>query len=51
MSSDAFKQWLNRIQAAIYRAEDLLGGKADWMYLTKKAENDQFTFLHLSELP
>lgn len=51
MPSDAFQQWLNRLEAAIFRADDLLGGKAQWLELSSKAQNEKFTFLHVSELP
>ena len=51
MSSDAFGQWLNKLEASLFRMEDLLNGKAQWLALNEKAENDTFTFLHLSELP
>jgi hypothetical protein len=51
MPSDAFKQWLNKLEAAIFRADDLLNGKADWSELSSLAANDKFTFLHLNELP
>jgi hypothetical protein len=51
MSSDAFSQWLNKLEASLFRIQDLLDGKAEWNALNAKAENDKFTFLHLSELP
>ena len=51
MASDTFKQWLNKLEAAIFRADDLLAGKAEWLVLSEKAQNEQFTFLHLNELP
>jgi hypothetical protein len=51
MSSDAFGQWLNKLEASLFRVQDLLDGKTQWMTLNEKAENDKFTFLHLSELP
>ena len=51
MSSDAFSQWLNKLEASLFRIQDLLDGKTQWMTLNEKAENDKFTFLHLSELP
>ena len=51
MSSDAFGQWLNKLEASLIRVQDLLDGKAQWMTLNEKAANDKFTFLHLSELP
>lgn len=51
MSSDAFGQWLNKLEASLIRIDDLLDGKAQWLALNEKAENDKFTFLHISELP
>ena len=51
MPSDAFQQWLNKLEAAIFRGDDLLNGKAEWLVLSEKAQNDQFTFLNLNELP
>lgn len=51
MSSDAFSQWLNKLEASQFRIQDLLERQAEWMALNEKAENDRFTFLHLSELP
>jgi hypothetical protein len=50
MSSDAFRQWLNKLESAIFVAEDLIE-KGSWMYLSRKATNDKFTFLHISQLP
>jgi len=51
MPSDTFKQWLNKLEAAIFRADELLSGKAEWLELSSVAQNDKFTFLHVSELP
>ncbi len=53
MDSDTFKQWLNKIEAAIFRVDDLLGGnaKTEWLELSSVAQNDRFTFLRLNELP
>lgn len=51
MPSDTFKQWLNKVESAIFRADELLSGKAEWLELSSVAQNDKFTFLHVSELP
>jgi hypothetical protein len=51
MPSDTFKQWLNKLEASIFRADDLINGKAEWLELSSKAENEKFTFLQVSELP
>jgi hypothetical protein len=51
MPSDTFKQWLNKLEASIFRADDLINGKAEWLELSSLAENDKFTFLQVSELP
>lgn len=51
MPSDTFKQWLNKLESAIFRADELLSGKAEWLELNSKAQNDKFTFLHVAELP
>jgi hypothetical protein len=51
MSSDAFTQWLNKLEASLFRIQDLLDRETQWMTLNENAENDKFTFLHLSELP
>jgi hypothetical protein len=50
MPSDAFRDWLGRLDVAISRADDLLAGK-DWLVLSSLAENEKFTFLQLNELP
>jgi hypothetical protein len=51
MPSDAFTQWLNKLETARFRTRDLLDGKADWLELSPLAANDKFTFLRLNELP
>lgn len=51
MPSDAFTQWLNKIESARFRASDLLDGKAEWLELSPLATNDKFTFLRLNDLP
>ena len=51
MTTEAFKQWLERIEAAVFRIDDLLTSKQDWLTLSEKAVNEKFTFLRLSELP
>ncbi len=51
MTTEAFKQWLERIEAAVFRIDDLLTSKQDWLTLSDKAVNEKFTFLRLSELP
>lgn len=51
MTTESFKQWLERIEAAVFRIEDLLTSKQDWLTLSEKAVNEKFTFLRLSELP
>lgn len=51
MTSDAFRQWLSRLEAAKLRIDDLLTSRHDWLALSEKAVNDKFTFLRLSELP
>jgi len=50
MPSDAFKDWLQRLDVAIRRADDLLAGK-NWLVLSSLAANEKFTFLRLNELP
>lgn len=51
MTTEAFKQWLERVQAAVFRIEDLINNRQDWLTLSEKAVNERFTFLRLSELP
>lgn len=51
MTTEAFKQWLDRLQSAVFRIEDLLTSRQDWLTLSEKAVNDKFTFLRISELP
>ncbi len=51
MTSDAFTQWLARLETAIKRIDDLLDSRADWLTLSDKAVNEKFTFLRLNELP
>lgn len=51
MTTEAFKQWLERLQSAVFRIEDLLNNRPDWLTLSEKAVNDKFTFLRISELP
>jgi len=50
MPSDAFRNWLARLDMAVTRADDILAGK-NWLVLSSLAENERFTFLRLSELP
>ncbi|WP_417389885.1 hypothetical protein [Gimesia sp.] len=51
MSTDSFKEWLDRIESAVFRIDDLLNAEQDWLSLSDQAVNDEFTFLRLSELP
>lgn len=51
MTTEAFTEWLDRVQAAVFRIEDLLNNRQDWLVLSEKAVNEKFTFLRLSELP
>lgn len=53
MDSDTFKQWLNKIEATLFRINDLLDGnnKTEWLELSSVAQNDRFTFLRFNELP
>ncbi|MES2789208.1 MAG: hypothetical protein V4719_06265 [Planctomycetota bacterium] len=51
MTTEAFKQWLDRLQSAVFRIDDLLSSRQDWLTLSEKAVNDKFTFLRVSELP
>lgn len=51
MSTDSFKEWLDRIESAVFRIDDLLNAEQDWLTLSDQAVNDEFTFLRLSELP
>lgn len=51
MTTEAFTEWLERIESAVFRIDDLLKSQQDWLVLSDKAVNDKFTFLKLSELP
>lgn len=51
MTTEAFTEWLERIESAKFRIEDLLKSQQDWLVLSDRAVNDKFTFLKLSELP
>jgi len=51
MSTDSFKEWLDRMESAVFRIDDLLNAEQDWLALSDQAVNDEFTFLRLSELP
>jgi len=51
MTTPAFNNWLDSLGGARDRAKSLvLGGKTDWTTLNNE-DQDQFTFLRLSELP
>ena len=51
MTTEAFKGWLEKVESAIFRIDDLLTSRQDWLTLSDRAVNDKFTFLRLSELP
>ena len=51
MTTEAFTEWLERIESAKFRIEDLLNSQQEWLTLSDRAVNDRFTFLRLSELP
>lgn len=51
MTTEAFKEWLDKVESAIFRIDDLLNSRQDWLTLSDRAVNDKFTFLRLSELP
>lgn len=51
MTTEAFTEWLERIESAVFRIDDLLKSRQDWLVLSERAVNDKFTFLKLSELP
>lgn len=51
MTAEAFKEWLDKVESAIFRIDDLLTSRQDWLTLSDRAVNDKFTFLRLSELP
>lgn len=51
MTTEAFTEWLERIESAVFRIDDLLKSQQDWLVLSDRAVNDKFTFLKLSELP
>ncbi len=51
MTSEAFTEWLDRLESAKFRIDDLLNASQEWMTLSESAINDKFTFLRLSELP
>lgn len=51
MTTPAFNNWLESLATARDRAKSLvLGGKQDWTTLNNE-DDDQYTFLRLSELP
>jgi len=51
MTTPSFNNWLDSLATARDRAKSLvLGGKANWTTLNNEDE-DQYTFLALSELP
>ena len=51
MTSDAFTNWLEKLDIATTRCKDLLESQKDWSYLSEKAAYEKFTFLKLNELP
>ncbi|MFN5196779.1 MAG: hypothetical protein ACK5MS_05765, partial [Planctomyces sp.] len=51
MTTEAFTEWLERIESAVFRIDDLLENRQEWLTLSDRAVNDRFTFLRLSELP
>jgi hypothetical protein len=51
MTSEAFTEWLDRLESAKFRIDDLLNASQEWLTLSESAVNDKFTFLRLSELP
>jgi hypothetical protein len=51
MTAEAFKDWLDKVESARFRIDDLLSSRQDWLELSDRAVNDKFTFLRLSELP
>ena len=53
MTPEAFKDWLRRLEAAMFATDELLSSKTqdNWYTLNAKAVNAKFTFLKLSELP
>ena len=51
MTSDAFTNWLEKLDIATTRCKDLLESQKDWSYLSDKAAYEKFTFLKLNELP
>lgn len=51
MTTEAFKEWLDKVESAVFRIDDLLNNRQDWLTLSDRAVNDKFTFLRLSELP
>lgn len=51
MTSEAFTEWLDKIESAKFRIDDLLNSSQDWFTLSETAVNEKFTFLRLSELP
>jgi hypothetical protein len=51
MTSDAFTNWLEKLDIAQARCKDLLESQKDWSYLSEKAAYEKFTFLKLNELP
>lgn len=51
MTTEAFKEWLDKVESAIFRIDDLVTSRQDWLTLSDRAVNDKFTFLRLSELP
>ena len=51
MATEDFTEWLDRVESAAFRIDDLLNNRQDWLTLSPLAVNDRFTFLRLSELP
>ncbi len=51
MTTEAFKEWLEKVESVVFRIDDLLNNRQDWLTLSDRAVNDKFTFLRLSELP
>jgi hypothetical protein len=51
MTTEAFTEWLERLESAVFRIDDLLENRQEWLTLSDRAVNDRFTFLRLSELP
>jgi len=50
--ADGFKKWLEGLEAAKKRAEDLLNRQADeWSTLSEKATNQRFAYILLQDMP